>query len=56
MSRLIAYLSMATDIIVSNNQEKPLCTQLTQSADEYTQEKEASWEETLWYWGIERGI
>ncbi|MBC6474963.1 MAG: hypothetical protein GDA48_20975 [Hormoscilla sp. GM102CHS1] len=56
VSRLIAYLSMATDIIVSNNQEKPLCTQLTQSADEYTQEKEASWEETLWYWGIERGL
>ncbi|MBC6481530.1 MAG: hypothetical protein GDA56_31025 [Hormoscilla sp. GM7CHS1pb] len=47
VSRLIADMSMATDIIVSNNQENPLCTQLTQSADEYTQEKESSWEETL---------
>lgn len=56
VSRLIADLSMATDIIVSNNQENPLCTQLTQSADEYTQEKESSWEETLRYWGIERGL
>ena len=56
VSRLIADLSMATDIIVSNNQENPLCTQLTQSADEYTQEKEVNWEETLRYWGIERGL
>jgi len=56
VSRLIADLSMATDIIVSNNQENPLCTQLTQSADEYTQEKKSSWEETLRYWGIERGL
>lgn len=56
VSRLIADLSMATDIIVSNNQENPLCTQLTMSADEYTQEKEANWEETLRYWGIERGL
>jgi len=56
VSRLIADLSMATDIIVSNNQGNPLCTQLTQSADEYTQEKEENWEETLRYWGIERGL
>ena len=56
VSRLIADLSMATDIIISNNQEKALCTQLTQCADEYTQEKEENWEETLRYWGIERGL
>ncbi|MGK7901015.1 MAG: hypothetical protein AB4352_06305 [Hormoscilla sp.] len=56
VSRYIADLSMATDIIVSNNQSIPLCVQLTQSADEYTQEKEANWEETLRYWGIERGL
>ncbi len=56
VSRIIADLSMATDIIVSNNQENPLCMQLTQSADEYTQEKELNWEKTLRYWGIERGL
>ena len=54
--RLIADMSMATDIIVSNNQENPLCTQLTQSADKYTEQKEEKWEETLLYWGIERGL
>jgi hypothetical protein len=52
----IADLSMATDIIVSNKQQKPLCSQLTSLSDEFSQEKYDDWKNTLQHWGIDRGI
>ncbi|MBF2067385.1 MAG: hypothetical protein IGS39_23650 [Calothrix sp. C42_A2020_038] len=54
--RYIADLSMATDIIVSGNQEKPLCVQLTSLSDEHSQYKSDEWEATLRFWAIDRGI
>jgi len=52
----VADLSMATDIIVSNKQEKPLCIQITSLSDEFSQEKYDNWENTLQRWGIDRGL
>ncbi|MBD2387959.1 hypothetical protein [Cylindrospermum sp. FACHB-282] len=52
----ITDLSMATDIIVSGRQNKPLCVQITSLSDEYSQSKSDTWENTLVYWGIERGL
>jgi hypothetical protein len=52
----VADLSMATDIIVSSRQKKPLCIQLTSLSDEFSQEKSEYWENTLRFWGIERGL
>jgi len=52
--RLIADMSMATDIIVSSLESKPLCTQLTTVAK--SQEKEEKWAETLRHWKIDRGL
>lgn len=56
VQRYIADLSMATDIIVSGRQNKPLCLQLTTISEELSQEKSEGWEKTLQLWGIERGI
>lgn len=56
VQRYIADLSMATDIIVSSRRELPLCLQLTTLSDEHSQEKSESWENTLRFWEIERGL
>ncbi|GAA6617239.1 hypothetical protein [Scytonema sp. NUACC26] len=52
----IADLSMATDIIISNKQQKPLCSQITSLSDEFSQEKYEYWKSTLQHWGIDRGL
>ncbi|MUG99322.1 hypothetical protein F7734_46375 [Scytonema sp. UIC 10036] len=52
----IADLSMATDIIVSNKQQNPLCSQITSLSEEFSQEKYDDWKNTLQHWGIERGL
>lgn len=52
----VADLSMATDIIISSKQEKPLCIQITSLADEFSNEKCNNWKNTLQQWGIERGL
>lgn len=54
--RYIADLSMATDIIISSKQEKALCIQLTTLSEEFSQGKSGNWENTLRFWGIERGL
>lgn len=56
VQRYIADLSMATDIIVSGRQNKPLCLQLTTLSDEFSQDKSEDWENTLRFWVIERGV
>ncbi|MBD2440061.1 hypothetical protein [Nostoc sp. FACHB-110] len=56
VQRYIADLSMATDIIVSSRQEKPLCIQLTSVSEEFSQEKFDDWENTLILWTIDRGL
>ncbi len=54
--RYITDLSMATDIIISTGQEKPLCIQLTTLSEEHFQQKLNDWENTLVFWLIERGL
>ncbi|MFB8790227.1 MAG: hypothetical protein U7123_15575 [Potamolinea sp.] len=49
-------LSMATDLIVSSSQKKPLCIQVTSISEEFLQQKYADWENTLQNWGINRGL
>ncbi len=56
VQRYIADLSMATDIIVCNRQDKPLCIQFTSLADEYSQQKLDDWKASLRFWGVERGL
>lgn len=56
LQRYVADLSMATDLIVSGSQEKPLCVQLTSVSDEFSETKHQNWENTLRGWGIERGL
>lgn len=56
VQRYVADLSMATDIIVSSRQEKPLCTQLTSVSQELSPEKSHNWEVTLRFWQIDRGL
>lgn len=56
VQRYIADLSMATDIIISSRQEKPLCIQLTSVSDEFSQDKFDDWENTLSFWTIDRGL
>lgn len=56
VQRYIVDLSMATDIIVSSTQEQPLCVQLTSLSQEFYLEKSIKWENTLLFWGIERGL
>lgn len=56
VKRYIADLSIATDIIVSSRQEKPLCIQITSLSEEFYQQKSDDWERTLRFWKIERGL
>jgi hypothetical protein len=54
--RYIADLSMATDLIVSNQQHQPLCIQITSVSQEFNQQKYQDWKNTLLLWKIERGL
>ena len=54
--RYIADLSMATDLIVSSHQEKPLCIQITSLSEEFHQPKYYAWQNTLQCWEIDRGV
>jgi hypothetical protein len=56
VKRYVADLSMATDIIISNRQEKALCIQLTSLSEELLQEKFHDWKNNLQFWQIERGL
>ncbi len=58
LQRTIADRSMATDLITSYYQGKPLCVQLTTLAKEWYEDnnKYDNWQNTLQNWGIERGI
>jgi hypothetical protein len=56
VQRYIADLSMATDIIISNRQNQPLCLQLTTISEQFSQAKSKDWENTLRFWEIERGL
>ncbi|MBN3951788.1 MAG: hypothetical protein V7K14_01355 [Nostoc sp.] len=53
--RYIADLSMATDLIVSRNNE-PLCIQVTSLSEEFNYQKYQAWQNTLRSWEIERGL
>jgi hypothetical protein len=53
--RYIADLSMATDLIVSRNNQ-PLCVQVTSVSEELNQQKYEAWQNTLRSWEIERGL
>lgn len=54
--RYIADLSMATDLIVSNHQHKPLCIQVTSVSKEFHAQKYEKWQNALQMWEIERGL
>ncbi|WP_446341161.1 hypothetical protein [Coleofasciculus chthonoplastes] len=54
--RYIADFSMATDLIVSYRQRKPLCLQVTSVSHDYSQKKYESWQNTLQMWVIDRGL
>jgi hypothetical protein len=54
--RYIADLSMATDLIVSNHQQKPLCIQITSVSEEFHGQKYENWQNALQMWEIERGL
>ncbi|WP_446362542.1 hypothetical protein [Coleofasciculus chthonoplastes] len=54
--RYIADFSMATDLIVSYRQRKPLCLQVTSVSHDYSQKKYESWQDTLQMWVIDRGL
>jgi len=54
--RYIADLSMATDLIVSNHNQQPLCVQVTSVSKELHQQKYQAWENTLRSWEIQRGL
>ncbi|MEC4984010.1 MAG: hypothetical protein SAJ37_20370 [Oscillatoria sp. PMC 1068.18] len=56
LHRYVADLSMATDLIVSNRQEKPLCVQITSVSHEFAQIKYEKWKKTLKKWEIQRGL
>lgn len=56
VKRYVVDLSMSTDIIVSAGQKDSLCVQLTSLKKEFCQEKSNEWENTLRFWGIERGL
>lgn len=49
-------LSMATDLVVAGDLKKPLCVQLTSQSEKWLAEKELSWQRTLGYWAISRGL
>jgi len=52
----IADFSMATDLIVSYRQRKPLCLQVTSVSNNYSQKKYENWQNTLQMWVIDRGL
>jgi len=52
----IADFSMATDLIVSYRQRKPLCLQVTTVSNNYAQKKYENWQDTLQMWVIDRGL
>lgn len=54
--RYIADLSMATDLIISSHQNKPLCIQVTSVGEEFNRQKYRDWQNTLQLWEIERGL
>ncbi|WP_016951316.1 hypothetical protein [Anabaena sp. PCC 7108] len=54
--RYIADLSMATDLIISNHQQKPLCIQVTSVSEEFHRQKYEKWQNSLQLWEIERGL
>ncbi|MGD1716939.1 hypothetical protein [Dapis sp. BLCC M172] len=56
LQRYIVDLSMATDIIVSSSQEKPLCIQLTTLSKNLAKNKAEKWKDTLVFWEIDRGL
>ncbi|MGL5062134.1 MAG: hypothetical protein ACRC62_19340 [Microcoleus sp.] len=56
IQRYIADFSMATDSIVSNHQQQPLCIQVTTLTDEFSEQKYQKWQQTLQNWGIDRGL
>ncbi|MCU0541352.1 MAG: hypothetical protein MUE44_04095 [Oscillatoriaceae cyanobacterium Prado104] len=56
IQRYIADFSMATDSIVSNRQQQPLCIQVTTMNDEFSEQKYQQWQQTLQTWGIDRGL
>lgn len=56
LQRYIVDLSMATDIIVSGSQEKPLCIQLTSLSKKFAKDKAEEWQDTLVFWEIDRGL
>jgi hypothetical protein len=47
---------MATDLIVSNHNQQPLCIQVTSVSKELHQQKCQAWENTLRSWEIKRGL
>jgi len=56
LQRYVADLSMATDLIVSGSQNKPLCIQLTSISEDFFDAKYLDWKNTLHQWSIERGL
>ena len=56
LQRYVADLSMGTDLIISSEQHKPLCIQLTTLSEKFTKAKYAKWEKTLLEWQIDRGL
>ncbi len=54
--RYICDLSMATDLIVSDRENKPLSVQLTVTNDRLLAKKKTNWKNTVQLWKIERAI
>lgn len=54
--RYISDLSMATDLIVSGKEDKPLCVQLTVTNDSLLDTKKSNWKTTVQQWKIERAL
>ena len=54
--RYISDLSMATDLIVSGQGDRPLCVQLTVTNDSLLDTKKANWKATVQQWKIERAL
>jgi hypothetical protein len=47
---------MATDLIISNRQGKPLCVQFTSVSETFQPQKYRDWQSSLQLWEIERGL
>jgi hypothetical protein len=54
--RYIADLSMATDLIVCYQSQRPLCVQITSLSEELSRQKYQHWQNALQLWEIERGL